>query len=207
MKKKMTLLTLGAALIAVPVLAAPGGDRNMGDANKDGVLTRAEAEAHAKAMFVKLDVNKDGKLDQADRAVRHAEKRAQMFDRLDANKDGSISKAEWDQADAARQAKRAEWKAKRGERAGAPGNGAERHAMRGHHGGKHGGHGGPGGWMKADANGDKAISQAEFVAGALARFDRMDANKDGKVTAEERQAMRQAMRDKRGAPPAPPAAN
>ena len=210
MKKKMTLLTLGAALIAVPVLAAPGGDRNMGDANKDGVLTRAEAEAHAKAMFVKLDVNKDGKLDQADRAARHAEKRAQMFDRLDVNKDGSISKAEWDQADAARQAKRAEWKAKRGERAGAPGNGAERHAMRGHHGGKrggHGGHGGPGGWMKADANGDKAISQAEFVAGALARFDRMDANKDGKVTAEERQAMRQAMRDKRGAPPAPPAAN
>ncbi|MBN8806429.1 MAG: hypothetical protein J0H81_15435 [Sphingopyxis terrae] len=210
MKKKMTLLTLGAALIAVPVLAAPGGDRNMGDANKDGVLTRAEAEAHAKAMFVKLDVNKDGKLDQADRAARHAEKRAQMFDRLDANKDGSISKAEWDQADAARQAKRAEWKAKRGERAGAPGEGGERHAMRGHHGGKrggHGGHGGPGGWMKADANGDKAISQAEFVAGALARFDRMDANKDGKVTAEERQAMRQAMRDKRGAPPAPPAAN
>jgi len=207
-KKKMTLLTLGAALIAVPVLAAPGGDRNMGDANKDGVLTRAEAEAHAKAMFVKLDVNKDGKLDQADRAARHAEKRAQMFDRLDANKDGSISKAEWDQADAAREAKRAEWKAKRGERAGAPGEGGERHAMRGHHGGKrggHGGHGGPGGWMKADANGDKAISQAEFVAGALARFDRMDANKDGKVTAEERQAMRQAMRDKRGAPPAPPA--
>lgn len=210
MKKKMTLLTLGAALIAVPVLAAPGGDRNMGDANKDGVLTRAEAEAHAKAMFVKLDVNKDGKLDQADRAARHAERRAQMFDRLDANKDGSISKAEWDQADAARQAKRAEWKAKRGERAGAPGEGGERHAMRGHHGGKrggHGGHGGPGGWMKADANGDKAISQAEFVAGALARFDRMDANKDGKVTVEERQAMRQAMRDKRGAPPAPPAAN
>ncbi len=207
MKKKMTLLTLGAALIAVPVLAAPGGDRNMGDANEDGVLTRAEAEAHAKAMFVKLDVNKDGKLDQADRAARHAERRAQMFDRLDANKDGSISKAEWDQADAARQAKRAEWKAKRGERAGAPGNGAERHAMRGHHGGKRGGHGGPGGWMKADANGDKAISQAEFVAGALARFDRMDANKDGKVTVEERQAMRQAMRDKRGAPPAPPAAN
>lgn len=205
MKKKMTLLTLGAALIAVPVLAAPGGDRNMGDANNDGVLTRAEAETHAKAMFVKLDVNKDGKLDLADRAARHAEKRAQMFDRLDANKDGSISKAEWDQADAARQAKRAEWKAKRGERAGAPGNGAERHAMRGHHGGKRGGHGGPGGWMKADANGDEAISQAEFVTGALARFDRMDANKDGKVTAEERQAMRQTMRDKRGAPPAPPA--
>lgn len=207
MKKKMTLLTLGAALIAVPVLAAPGGDRNMGDANKDGVLARAEAEAHAKAMFVKLDVNKDGKLDQADRAARHAEKRAQMFDRLDANKDGSISKAEWDQADTAREAKRAEWRAKRGERAGAPGEGGERHAMRGHHGGKRGGHGGPGGWMTADANGDKAISQAEFVAGALARFDRMDANKDGKVTVEERQAMRQAMRDKRGAPPAPPAAN
>ena len=200
MKKKMTLLTLGAALIAVPVLAAPGGDRNMGDANKDGVLTRAEAEAHAKAMFVKLDVNKDGKLDQADRAARHAEKRAQMFDRLDVNKDGSISKAEWDQADAARQAKRAEWKAKRGERAGAPGNGAERHAMRGHHGGKrggHGGHGGPGGWMKADANGDKAISRAEFDAAAMARFTRLDSNADGAISAAERDAAKAERKQRR----------
>ena len=202
--KKISLLTLGAALIAAPVLAAPGPDAR-GEAKP--TLTRAEAQAHAAERFAKMDANKDGKLDASDRAARHAEMQAKMFDRLDANKDGSISKAEWDQADAARQAKRAEWKAKRGERAGAPGNGAERHAMRGHHGGKRGGHGGPGGWMKADANGDKAISQAEFVAGALARFDRMDANKDGKVTAEERQAMRQAMRDKRGAPPAPPAAN
>ena len=84
--------------------------------------------------------------------------------------------------------------------------------MRGHHGDKRGGHGGPGGWMKADANGDKAISQAEFETAALARFDAADANKDGQVTAEERAAQRAAWkakaaewRAKRAAAPAAPA--
>ena len=79
----------------------------------------------------------------------------------------------------------------------------KRDGMRGHH-GKRGGHHGM--MMgKADTNGDKAISQAEFQTAALARFDAADANKDGQVTAEERQAQRGAWRAKRGAPPAAPA--
>ena len=208
MKTKISLLTLGAALIAVPVLAAPGGDRHMGDADGNGVVTRAEAQASATQMFARMDANKDGKIDETDRAARRAEMQATRFAALDANKDGSISKAEWDQHGAERAAKRGEKRAEAGEaRGGKRGDG-----MRGHH-GKRGGHGGGrhggmgGGWMKADTNGDKAISQAEFTASALARFDRMDANKDGQVTAEERQAARQAMRGKRGAPPAPPASN
>lgn len=200
MNKTISFLALGAALIAGSALAAPGGDRGRGDANGDGVVTRAEAQAHATQLFAKLDVNKDGRLDQADRAARHAEMRAKMFDRLDANKDGSISKAEWDQAAAARDAKRAERKAQRA--GGAEANGAA-HAMRG----PRGKHGGPGGWGRGDGDRAKSVTQAEFVAAALARFDRMDVNKDGKVTAEERQAARQAMREKRGAPPAPPAGN
>ena len=47
----------------------------------------------------------------------------------------------------------------------------------------------------ADTNKDGAISQAEFTAGALQRFDRTDANHDGTVTKEERQAARKAMRE------------
>ncbi len=196
--KNLSLLTLGAALIAVPVLAAPGGDRN-------APQTRTEAQAKAADMFAKMDVNKDGKLDAADRAAKHAEMQAKRFASLDANSDGSISKAEWDQHGADRAAKRAERKEKR-VAVGEAGEG-KRDGMRGHH-GKRGGHGmrgGHGGWMKADADGDKAISQAEFQTAALARFDAADANKDGQVTAEERQAQRGAWRAKRGAVPTAPA--
>src|SRR3546814_15144388 len=57
---------------------------------------------------------------------------------------------------------------------------------------------------KADTDGDKAISQAEFQTAALARFDAADANKDGQVTSEERKAQRGAWRAKRGAAPAAP---
>jgi len=203
-RKKFTLLTLGAALIAVPVLAAPGiGAKADGNAT----VTRAEAQARATEMFAKMDANKDGKLDAADRAAKRAEMQAAAFARFDANKDGNISKAEWDQASADRAAKRAERGEKRAE-AGEPGK-RDGHRMGGHHGKRGGHHGGPGGrggmMMKADTNGDKAISQAEFQTAALARFDAADANKDGQVTTEERQAQRAAWKAKRAAPPAAPA--
>ncbi|WP_374525764.1 EF-hand domain-containing protein [Sphingopyxis sp.] len=194
MKKKLIFLTLGAALIAVPVLAAPGS------ADRNATQTRAEAQAHAAERFAKMDANKDGKLDASDRAARHAEMQAKMFDRLDANKDGSISKAEWDQHSADRAAKRGEKRADAGD---------GKRGMRGHHGGR----GGHGGMMmgRADTDGDKAISLAEFQTAALARFDAADANKDGQVTAAERTAQREAWkakagewRAKRGAQPAAP---
>ena len=192
MNKKISILTLGAALLAVPVLAAPGG----GDRNT--VQTRADAEAKAAQMFARMDANKDGKLDAADRSAQHAERQAKMFASLDADGNGSISKAEWDKHGADRAAKRGNKRAE----AGAGGEG-KRHGMRGQH-GKRGGHHGM--MMgKADTDGDKAISQAEFQTAALARFDAADTNKDGQVTPEERQAQRGAWRAKRGAAPAAPA--
>ena len=196
MKKKITFLAMGAALLAVPVLAAPGGD-----ADGKAAVTRAEVQAKAAATFAKLDVNKDGKIDATDRAAQRAERQAKMFASLDADGNGSISKAEWDKHGADRAAKRGEKRAEAGEAR----EGGKRHGMRGGHHGKRGGHHGM--MMgKADANGDKAISQAEFQTAALARFDAADANKDGQVTAEERKAQRGAWRAKRGAPPAAPAA-
>ncbi|MDK2761303.1 MAG: hypothetical protein KYX64_08075 [Sphingopyxis sp.] len=204
----MTLLTLGAAaLIAVPVLAAPSGT-----ADGDGVLTRAAAQTNAAQMFARMDVNKDGKIDAADRAARRAEMQEKMFASLDTDGNGSISKAEWDKRGADRAAKRAEHGKKcedpKCDDATKKAGDGQRHAMRGGHHGKGGGdHGMTGGRMmaKADANGDKAISQAEFQAAALARFDAADANKDGQVTLEERKAQRGEWRAKRGgaAPSAP----
>jgi hypothetical protein len=193
--KKISLFTLAAALVAVPVLAAPGADGN-------AVQTRADAQARATQMFAKMDANKDGKLDATDRAAQRAERQAKRFASLDADGNGSISKAEWDKHGADRAAKRAERGEKRAE-AGEAGEGKRHHGMRGGH-GKRGGHHGM--MMgKADTDGDKAISQAEFQTAALARFDAADANKDGQVTAEERQAQRGAWRAKRGAAPAAPA--
>lgn len=196
MNKKISLFTLAAALVAVPVLAAPGG------ADDNAVQTRAEAQARATQMFAKMDANKDGRLDATDRAAQRAERQAKRFASLDADGNGSISKAEWDQHGADRTAKRAERREKRAA-AGEAGEGKRHHGMRGGH-GKRGGHRG---MMigKADTDGDKAISQAEFQTAALARFDAADANKDGQVTREERQAQRGAWRAKRGAAPAAPA--
>lgn len=55
--------------------------------------------------------------------------------------------------------------------------------------GKHGGH-----FEKMDANGDGAISADEHAAGASKRFSRMDINGDGKITRDE---MKQHRKDKR----------
>lgn len=49
----------------------------------------------------------------------------------------------------------------------------------------------------ADADGDGRISQAEFVAGALARFDSRDANRDGTIAAEEARSAMEARRTER----------
>ncbi len=196
MNKKITFLTLGAALIAVPVIAAPGAAPGAPGAKGNVTMTRDAAQANATQMFARLDANGDGKIDPADRAAQHAERQAKKFAAIDADGNGSISKAEWDQHGADRAAKRADKRAD----AGAPGDG-KRPGMRGP--GKRGGHHGM--MAKADTNGDKAISQAEFQTAALARFDAADANKDGQVTPEERKAQRGEWRAKRGAPPPAPA--
>ncbi|MBI1186225.1 MAG: hypothetical protein GC206_02665 [Alphaproteobacteria bacterium] len=55
----------------------------------------------------------------------------------------------------------------------------------------------------ADANGDGAVSRAEFTAAHAARFAQMDANGDGVIDASERPARRRGPpRDGAAAPPA-----
>jgi EF hand len=53
---------------------------------------------------------------------------------------------------------------------------------------------------RADTNGDKAVSQAEFRAAAEARFTKADANNDGTISADERKAGRGKWRDRQVAP-------
>lgn len=185
---KTLMLSLSATALAV------GGTANAqapAQNAPDRIVTRAEAQTRATEMFARLDVNKDGKLDKADRELRHQQIREKMFARLDTNGDGSISKAEF-MAD-----RGPERRGHGADHDGPPPPGKDGPAKFGGKGRGHfGGHGfGPGGRF----DDDRVVTQAEFVAEALKRFDAQDANHDGKVTPEERTAARKAHREERKA--------
>ena len=192
--RKFTLVASAAVLAtaATALYAAPAPHGMMG-----GTITWAEAKAKADEMWTKLDVNKDGKLDQADRDA----KMAQMFDEIDTNHDGSISRDEF-------MAHHRGMMGEPGKGDGPPSMGDMKHegmdhsqmdhGRMGHEGMGHGmmGHGMMMGQMlrDADANKDGAISRAEYDAAVKAHFDKVDANHDGKITPEERRAAFAKMR-------------
>lgn len=145
MKTILATVALAATMIATPALAQDGG---RGGFMRD--QTRAEAQQRADMMF-------------------------QM---MDANKDGVVTKAEAEQALVQFQAAR---------------------------GGDDGGRGG--GRMKRMIDSAFGTAQSltlqQFEAQALARFDAMDLNHDGTVTAAEREQVR-AQRQAQGAAPVAP---
>ncbi|WP_176597417.1 MULTISPECIES: EF-hand domain-containing protein [Sphingobium] len=158
-----------------------GGMLMMADANKDGAVTKAELTAALEARFARLDANKDGKLDQADRDILRQQRLDERFAALDTDKNGQISKAEFAAGHRGRDGMH--------DRMGKPG-GPEGRGW-GHRGWGHGMRGGTGDEMKKDGT----ITKAEFMARPLTMFDKVDANHDGKVTADEMKAARQAFRD------------
>ena len=197
MKVLLATLVGAAAFAAVPVLAQPAQPAPA-PAPVRAPQARAQVIDHVRAMFARLDTNRDGVLTkaetQAGRAVHRQKVRgqriranapqrhAQAFDRFDANRDGAISRAEWDAMRAQRQERRAAISGK----------------LRGHRMARMGGMG-MGGRMfdVADSNRDGRVTIAEAQDAALQRFDRLDVNRDGQVTPEERRQMRQQMRAQR----------
>ncbi len=74
----------------------PGGGGGMGalmraDANKDGVITKAEMTAAASAMFDRVDTNRDGKIDQAEREAMRGQMRERMEMRRGGNGAGDMA--------------------------------------------------------------------------------------------------------------------
>lgn len=183
MRKYVIGFSAAALAIAGTAYAAHHEGHPKPDSDGDGVVTRAEAQAHAAAMFAKMDVNSDGQIDQTDRDLRRQEMRSKMFAKLDADNDGSISRDEF-------MAFERPGKHRHG-MDGATEDGPGKHHRwggKGHRGGK---------MMKmADTNNDGKISQAEFIAAADKRFTAIDADNDGRITKEERQAYRQKMHGK-----------
>lgn len=181
---KKILLTAGIALIATAgaVVAqapepAPATRPDRPDRNAN--LTRAEAIARADQGFARLDVNRDGRFTPEEAQQLRVQRRAQhaerMFDRIDANRDGSITREEMAQAQTQR---------------------AERRE-----GGRHGRRGGHRGAPRHEIGG-RMFGEQGFVTAeqmrerALARFDRVDADRNGTITAAERQQARGQMRER-----------
>lgn len=74
--------------------ARDGGFMHGMDTNNDGRISAAEYQAN----FARLDVNKDGFIDQADRQARAEQRRAEWFAKADTDKDGKLSAAELEAA-------------------------------------------------------------------------------------------------------------
>jgi len=152
------------------------------DTNRDGYLTREEAQAgHAKMKEIRIQRVKsaEGQAPTRDPGA--------MFDRLDANRDGSISREEFDRHYQQRQAMRVD---RDGDGKADP----RMKGMRGHGGGMR-----LGGRMfeQADANRDSRVSLQEATEAALKHFDMADANRDGTLTPDERKEMRVKIKEVR----------
>ena len=205
--RKILLVAVGAAALAASACGfaqAQNGPEDRGghhglfesDSNNDGVLTQSEFDAGRDAVFARLDADNNGQLSREEMHAQRGEHRGrrgghrggrpgggfegadanndgnitrdeflarpiQMFERLDANHDGVISASERPQ------------RPERGERRTDDGPGHER-----------------GDRPNPDADGNGAISRAEFTAMGAGMFDHLDANNDGRVTREEAQAQR-----------------
>ena len=168
----------------------------------DKVVTRAEVDAKVRQHFAKLDANRDGfvttaeidagKAAMTDRwqnaGIGHAMKVKRgdpnvAFDRIDSDKSGTISRDEFAKGREVRIEKRiAIGGAEAGDRSPMP--------MRMHRMGGKGGMGMMGGHLlkMADADKDGRVSLAEATSGAMQHFDKIDTNRDGRITPEERRA-------------------
>ncbi len=192
---KLIKTALIAGLIVLPLSAHAAGKMNKIDTSGDGVVTFTEFSSHADARFAASDTDGNGFVTQDERKsamkAHMAERAAKKFAAADANGDGALTQAE---IQARMDAKMAEKSAKRGERSG------ERKARKGD-GERSGKKGMRGERPNPDTDGDGQISQAEHAAMVQSQFNKLDANSDGVLSADEmpkKRGKRGGKRSRRG---------
>ncbi|MBO9668920.1 MAG: EF-hand domain-containing protein [Sphingobium sp.] len=176
------LLSLSAGAMAQPP-APPPGAPDAGPRMK-APETRAELKTQLEARFDRMDANHDGKIDEKDREARRAARIAEHFAEIDTDKNGSISKAEFAAAEEHRGPPRF------GQMEG-PGR-AMLFSRRSREGvmmmrGRLPFAPPPGGFARKPGD---ALTKSDFVNQGLARFDKVDTDHDGKISAAERDAAR-----------------
>jgi TolA-binding protein len=169
MNKIIVAATIASAALATGVSAQPAV------APAPAVdITRAASTADAERQFARLDANHDGQLDAAEMQQiaeqRRAERRQRIEERMAQMSPGD--RALFEQ-------RRAEW------------------ALGGQRGGREGGQRAAGGgergaaWARGGGDGERGpVTLAQFRAQAEARFDRLDLNHDGVITAAEQAQLR-----------------
>ncbi|MEZ5655022.1 MAG: EF-hand domain-containing protein [Sphingobium sp.] len=181
MNKAVLIASAALAAIAVPAIAAhhegDGGHKMM-----MADMTKADVEAKLKERFAMVDTDKDGAITKeeikAQRAAKRAERMDAHFKKMDADGNGSISRAEFDTAHADRGGKmKMAMRDGGGDR-----DGHRKMGHRGHHGMKMGGKM----FDMADANNDGKVTMAEAKTAAMTHFDKVDADKNGTITSQER---------------------
>ncbi len=171
----------GVAIVAAAAgiaIAQPPAASDARPAGRD--VTRQEVIQRVDERFNQMDANRDGRVTREERRAsaerRRAEMADRMFDRIDANDDGSISREEMREG-------RMRRGGRRGIRMAGPGDpgmdGRRGPGMEGRRGG-----------------GAREFTREEMRERALARFDRVDANRDGTLTVEERRQARDARRER-----------
>ncbi len=211
----MNRIILGATalMLTVPAVAqmqAPPPNAPMAPPivhRMDVTQTRDQAVAKVRDHFARMDANRDGFVaadelqsmrghrgGMGERRGRGGNRMANpgaAFDRLDANRDNMISREEFGRAREIRNERRLA-------RNHAPAVGADgdRRAMGKMH--RMGGKGGARMMRLADLDRDGRVSLQEATTSALQRFDRIDTNRDGRITPEERRQQREQRKAMRG---------
>lgn len=148
------------------------------DANKDGQVTRAEAQTAAQTLFERLDTNKDGVVtskEGEDGAHRVALDELQArFKLIDVNSDAKLTLEE---------SKLPPRMFARLDKTGDKALTLEEYQVVSEFGPK-----GEIAFKKADQNGDGKVTREEGAQAALSRFDHVDANHDGVITRAELEA-------------------
>lgn len=176
----LTATSALAVLVAGTTLAQTAPGRGLrADADNDGRISKAEFVDARIARLTAVDANRDGSVSveerRSGRDTRRNQRLSNRFETLDRDGNGALSREEFTavvtRADGApRQGRRAAWRAMRAERM------AERAGSRG------------------------PVSIADARTRVEQAFDRLDADRDGYVTVEERREQRQARRDARPSP-------
>ena len=215
MKTKLSILTVTAAIgCAITMLSAedapkpPAPSEGKPSSPAGGVDPKARLEE----MFKKMDANGDGKISKEEYIAFEKQQAEERFAKIDVNNNGSIDKQEFEEA--AR--KLSEMRRANGQQS-AQSNGfrkpesgsegsnrprpsaADGSGSAAPGGARSGGAGGGGmGEIFRKVNENGSITKEEFQKMTTAQFDKLDTNKDGKITKDELDAAMAKMREAYG---------
>lgn len=177
-----SLAVFSLVAVAVPAVAQEAMPRME---RAQASISEADFVARRTQALRAADANGDGQVSAEERLAQRQKMRSERmearFTRLDTNADGQISREEF-MADHAQM----------GHMSRTRGEGARHNARRM---AGHGAHQRGEGRMQAMA--DRTVDIASVEQKARESFARMDANRDGQLSAEERRAARQTMRESR----------